>query len=43
MAAWKTFWLLPAGMAAAILVLFALLFRDSEAEAKVEAMAHEIE
>jgi nucleoside transporter len=43
MAAWKNFWLLPAGMAAAILVLFALLFRDSEAEAKVEAMADEIE
>lgn len=43
MAAWKTFWLLPAGMAAAILVLFAVLFRDAEVEAKVEAMADEIE
>jgi nucleoside transporter len=43
MAAWKNFWLLPAGMAAAILVLFALLFRDAAAEAKVEAMADEIE
>jgi nucleoside transporter len=43
MAAWKSFWLLPAGMAAAIMVLFALLFRDSEVEAKVEAMTHEAE
>jgi nucleoside transporter len=43
MSQWKEFWLLPAGMAAAILVLFALLFRDSEVEAKVEAMADEVE
>jgi nucleoside transporter len=42
MAAWKQFWLLPAGMAAVILVLFALLFRDSETEAKVEAMTDEV-
>ena len=40
---WKEFWLLPAGMAAAILVLFAVLFRDAAVEAKVEAMAEEIE
>lgn len=43
MAAWKSFWLLPAGMAAAILVLFAVLFRDTEVEAKVDVMAQEIE
>jgi nucleoside transporter len=40
---WKEFWLLPAGMAAAILVLFAVLFRDAAVEAKVEAMADEVE
>jgi MFS family permease len=32
MALWKNFWLLPAGMAAAVLVLFALAFHDREAE-----------
>jgi nucleoside transporter len=34
---WKTFWVLPAGMAAAILVLFALLFRDPGVEVEVTA------
>lgn len=37
MTQWKTFWLLPAAMAAVILVVFAVLFRDPGAEAKVEA------
>ena len=33
MAQWKEFWMLPAGMAAAILVLFAVAFWDrTEAE-----------
>jgi hypothetical protein len=30
MAQWKEFWLLPAGMAAAILVAFALLFHEKD-------------
>lgn len=32
MAQWKTFWLLPAGMAAGVLVLFALAFYDRAAD-----------
>lgn len=31
---WKHFWLFPAGMAAAILILFAVCFRDHSADAK---------
>jgi hypothetical protein len=31
-AQWKTFWLLPAGMAAAIAVLFFLAFWDKSAD-----------
>lgn len=34
---WKSFWMLPAGFAAAVLLFFALAFHDREAEAKRRA------
>ena len=33
MGQWKEFWLLPAGMAAAVLIIFALLFHDKSGDA----------
>ena len=40
MAQWKTFWLLPAGMAAVILVVFAALFHEKEDALGVESSLH---
>jgi hypothetical protein len=34
---WKSFWMLPAGFAAAVLIFFALAFHDREAEARRRA------
>ena len=36
---WQTIWLIPAGIAAAVLAVFLLLFKDQNAPAKPEEMA----